>query len=269
LEPSCIIRHFEHYSPLGESDKALLDSLEKTPKTYRKNTAVWHQGSPCEDFYTVKQGWAYSFRNMEDGSRQVLDIYVPGDIVGLRELAFEKRITGLMALSDATLCPFPKARLMEVFSESLLLCSIFFMVSSADQALLLARLVNFGRRSARQKLAHLLLEVSKRLEKTNYDSRNPLRLPLTQALLADALGLSVVHVNRVFRELRDEGLISSAAGEVELLDIKGLSKVACFEADYLEENDVLMIQHARDVQSRAGHPLDAAQTDQELTHSTK
>lgn len=269
MESSCIIKHFEHYSPLSDSDKALLNSLEQSPKTYRKNTTVWQQGSPSEDLYTVRQGWAYSYRNMEDGTRQVLDIYVPGDIVGLREFAFEKRITGLMVLSDAELCAFPKARLMEVFSESLLLCSIFFMVASADQALLLERLVNFGRRSARQKLAHLLLEVSKRLKKANHDSLNPLKLPLSQTLLADALGLSVVHVNRVFRELRDDKLISSTTGAVELLDIEGLSKVACFEADYLEENASIMLQHARDMQSRFNGSGKAAHTNLDLTRPMK
>lgn len=260
MEKSCIIKHFEHYSPLTDNDKILLDSLEKSPKEYRKNTAVWTQGEPSNHFYTVSKGWVYSYRNMEDGSRQILDVYVPGDVVGLREFAFSKRITGLNVMSDAVLCAFPKHRLTEVFSESLLLCSIFFMISATDQAILLERLVNLGRRSARQKLAHFLLEISKRLEKTNVVCGNPLNLPLTQTILADALGLSAVHVNRVFKELREENLIKQVNSHVELTDVEGLREVAGFDASYLEENIEPMLQQARQMQQRiddaGGNPAD-------------
>ncbi|WP_148863713.1 Crp/Fnr family transcriptional regulator [Marinobacter fonticola] len=250
MKSSCIIKHFEHYSPLTDDDKVLLDSLEKSPKEYRKNTSVWLQGEPSNHFYTVSQGWAYSYRNMEDGSRQILDVYVPGDVVGLREFAFNKRITGLMVMSDAVLCAFPKSRLTEVFAESLLLCSIFFMISAADQAILLERLVNLGRRSARQKLAHFLLEISKRLEKTNIDVTNHLQLPLTQTILADALGLSAVHVNRVFKELREEKLVGQINGNIKLLNVAGLREVAGFDGTYLEENIEPMLQQARQMQGR-------------------
>lgn len=248
MEKSCIIKHFEHYSPLTENDKLLLDSLEKSPREYRKNTSVWTQGEPSNHFYTVSKGWVYSYRNMEDGSRQILDVYVPGDVVGLREFAFNKRITGLTVMSDAVLCAFPKSRLTEVFAESLLLCSIFFMISATDQAILLERLVNLGRRSARQKLAHFLLEISKRLQKTNVTINNHLTLPLTQTLLADALGLSAVHVNRVFKELREENLIEQTNGHVKLIDVDGLREVAGFDASYLQENIEPMLQQARQMQ---------------------
>ncbi|ENO12967.2 Crp/Fnr family transcriptional regulator [Marinobacter nanhaiticus D15-8W] len=249
MNGSCIIKHFEHYSPLSDSDKALLDSLEKGPKSYVKGTTVWDQGSSSDHFYTVKNGWAFSHRVLEDGSRQVLDIFVPGDIVGLREFAFNKRVSGLTVMSDAELCAFPKTRLTEVFAESVVLCNIFFMIAARDQAILLERLVNLGRRSAREKLAHFLVEIFERLKKTNSDVGARSKLPLTQPMLGDALGLSAVHVNRVFRELKDEGLISPGKGDVELLDIKGLEEVAHFDHTYLQEDIDDMLEQARKLQS--------------------
>lgn len=193
-------------------------------------------GDLSEEFYSVKKGWAYSFRDMENGARQILDVYVPGDVIGLRDFAFRRRVSGLKLLTDGVLCAFPKARLTEVFAESLLLCNIFFMIASRDQAILVERLVNLGRRSAREKLAHFLVEMASRLEKTNTRVANHLHLPLTQALLADSLGLSVVHVNRIFHELKEEKLVDSPNSGIRLLDIEGLKKVACFDPSYLDED---------------------------------
>ncbi|WP_148863712.1 Crp/Fnr family transcriptional regulator [Marinobacter fonticola] len=248
MDGSCIIKHFEYYSPLTDNDKVLLDSLEKNAKTYAKNTTVWEQGSSSEYFYTVKKGWAFSHRLLEDGSRQVLDLFVPGDIVGLREFAFKTRVSGLTVLSDAELCAFPKSRLTEVFAESLLLCNIFFTIAARDQAILLERVVNLGRRSAIEKLAHFLVEISQRLKKTNADIGNHTKLPLTQPMLGDALGLSSVHVNRTFRELKAQGLINPCNGHVELLDLAGLEELAHFDHTYLQEDITGMLEHARELQ---------------------
>jgi CRP-like cAMP-binding protein len=236
MSKSCIIKHFEFYSPLTNQDKNLLDSLEESPIAVGKNEAIWQQGASAEHFYTVRKGWVYAYRNMDDGTRQVLDVFVPGDIVGLREFAFQKSITGLSALTDAEICPFPKRRMIDVFSQSLLLCNIFFMIASRDQSILLERLVNLGRRSAKAKVAHFLVEMSRRLEKTNVDIGNYYQIPLNQSLMADALGLSAVHVNRTLQELKEDGLINPGHGGIELLDLEVLKKVAGFDPSYLEED---------------------------------
>lgn len=235
IDESCIIKHFKSYSELGEEDEQLLLSLEEGPQEYPRNTVLWRQGERSGNFFTISKGWVCTYREMEDGGRQVLDIYVPGDVVGLREFAFQTRISSAMVLSDAVLCAFPKPHLEQVFSSSLVLCNIFFMITSRDQAILLERLVNLGRRSAREKLAHFLVEISQRLQRTNAHVENHLRLPLSQELLADALGLSAVHVSRTFNEFREEGLVETGMMDIQLLDIEGLKAVAGFDAFYLEE----------------------------------
>lgn len=232
---SCIVKHFESYGRLSEKEQQLLLSLEEGPQPWPKNTILWCQGDPSDCFYTLSKGWACSFRELEDGSRQVLDVYVPGDIVGLREFSFQKRITSVAMLNDAELCAFPKSHLGHIFSSSLTLCSIMFMITSRDQAILLERLVNLGRRTAREKLAHFLVEISHRLQRTNAQVENHLSLPLSQGVLADALGLSAVHVSRTFKEFRQEGLLRTGNAHLELLDIKGLEAVAGFDEFYLNQ----------------------------------
>lgn len=256
MSSSCIIKHFEYYSPLSGNDKELLNSLEKGPVDYKRNEALWLQGDSSKHFYTVSKGWAYAYRDMEDGGRQVLDIYVPGDIVGLREFAFKQRITGVVMLTDAELCAFPKTRLTDVFAGSLLLCSILYMIAARDQAILLERVINLGRRSARVRIAHFLVEIAKRLKKTRVDITGRVRVPLTQTLLGDALGLSTVHVNRILSALKREGFLTPYAGGVELRDVPALEEIAGFDSGYLEEDVDGILQHARDTQHRiagAGH----------------
>lgn len=232
-DDSCIVKHFQSYANLDEKDQQLLLSLEEGPQEWPKNSVLWEQGDIADCFYTISKGWACSFRDMEDGTRQVLDVYVPGDIVGLREFSFQTRITSVVMLSHVVLCSFPRDHLDAVFSRSLVLCNLMFMIISRDQAILLERLVNLGRRSARVKLAHFLVELSYRLRRTNSYVENHLSLPLTQSLLGDALGLSAVHVSRTFQEFRQEGLLSTGNSHLELLDIKGLEAVAGFDAFYL------------------------------------
>ncbi len=248
MTTSCIVTNFQNYTELTESECELLDSLEKSPTAYRRHSFVWEQGDSSDNFYTVRKGWACSFRDMEDGSRQVLDIYVPGDIIGLREFAFRKRISGLMVLTNAELCAFPKRRLTEVFARSSLLCNIFFMIAARDQAILVERLINLGRRTARQKLAHFMLEMSGRLNRTCADIVDCDHLPLTQVLIADALGLSSVHVNRSLQELRENKLILVGSSGINLLDKDGLRGLCGFDPSYLEEDMESMLAAVRDLQ---------------------
>ncbi|WP_372972783.1 Crp/Fnr family transcriptional regulator [Marinobacter sp.] len=236
MTASCIIRHFEHYAELGEKDRELLASLEKTPKDYSKGTLIWQEGMDADHFYTVRSGWACSLRNMEDGSRQVVDLYVPGDVVGLRDFAFRRRASNLLTVTDASLCPFPKRRLTDVFASSRLLCNLFFLIAARDQAILVERLTNLGRRSARDKVAHFLLEMAHRLDKACVDVHDCNHLPLTQVLLADALGLSTVHVNRTLNELKQESLTALGPDGISLLDRDGLKEVAGFDPEYLDED---------------------------------
>lgn len=243
MSSSCIIRHFEHYAELDQRDRELLDSLEKSPREFTRGTVIWQQGTESEHFYTVSSGWACSFRTMEDGSRQVLDLYVPGDIVGLREFAFRRRVSNLLTATNATLCPFPKHRLTDVFATSRLLCNLFFLIAARDQAILVERLINLGRRSAREKVAHFLLEMAHRLDKACVDVDDCNHLPLTQVVLADALGLSTVHVNRTLNELKQERLTTLGPDGITLLDRNGLQDVAGFDPEYLEEDVTSLLKN--------------------------
>lgn len=239
MTDSCIVKHFSHFQTLTPSEIELLTTLEQDPVRFPKHTVVWNERDEESHFYTVKSGWACAYHNLEDGSRQILDVFVPGDIIGLRECAFRHRLVSLVTLTEAELCPFPQERLGLVFAQSTRLSNLFFVISAADQAILLQRLINLGRRNALHKLAHFLVEICERLNRTCAEVEEGYPLPFSQAVLGDILGLSAVHVNRTYKILKEKGLIGHKHQAIRVLDLKGLKELAGFDPAYLKQDMLL------------------------------
>lgn len=235
-EKSCIIKHFSHYCSLSEDEKQLLISLEDSPTDIKAGTLLWEIGDPANEFCTLKSGWAYSYRHLENGDRQILEVFLPGDIIGLREFAFNQRLENVRMINDGVICHFPHRRMLELFRQSLPLTSVMFAIGSRQQALLTERLVNIARRSARQKMAHFLHEMYLRLRQTNDDISGEFRLPLSQEQLADILGLSPVHVSRTFSALSEDGLVFRDRHNVTIPDLDALSVEGEFDDAYLTDN---------------------------------
>lgn len=233
---SCLVSHFRRYIALSEREKELLQALEEDPRSYRRKATLRREGEPASTFFTVMSGWLYAYRDSSDGSRQVLDIYLPGQVAGLREVAYQQSLTTLCAVTDAVVCPFPKARLTELFDESRRLNDLFFLFLARENALLVERIVNLGQKSAPEKLAHFLVELQYRLSHLNSEDSDVIRLPISQEMIGDALGLSAVHVNRSLKTLQGLRLIEQHRSEVRILDAAGLTRLAAFNPSYLNED---------------------------------
>ncbi|GEN27927.1 Crp/Fnr family transcriptional regulator [Halovibrio variabilis] len=235
-EISCIIRHFSHYCSLSSGEKQLLMTLEDSPTDIKSGTLLWEMGDPANEFCTLKSGWAYSYRHLEDGDRQILEVFLPGDIIGLREFAFSQRLENVRMIDDSVVCHFPHKSMLDVFRQSLTLTSVMFAIGSRQQALLTERLVTLARLSARKKMAHFLCEMHMRLRQTNPGIGNQLRLPLSQEQLADILGLSPVHVSRTFTALSEDGLVFRDRHRVTIPDLSALCAEGEFNDYYLSDN---------------------------------
>lgn len=234
---SCIVRHFNHYCALTDEEKALLDELEQDPAEAGAGALLWEERDRAAEFCTLRSGWAYSYRHLENGTRQILEVFLPGDIIGLREFAFSQRLAGVRMIEDGVVCRFPHHRLLELFRQSFTLTSVMFAISSRQQVLMTERLVNIARRSARQKLAHFLLETCQRLKQTAApEGGEDLRLPLSQELLADLLGLSPVHVSRTFSALSEDGLVHRDRHRITIPDLQALACEGEFDERYLIDN---------------------------------
>lgn len=130
--------------------------------------------------------------------------------------------------------------LLEIFSKAPRLATAVLWAASRDEAMVVEHLVDIGRRNAKERAAHFLLELGARLKLVGLGSTSGYACPLSQYLLADALGLSAVHVNRVLRELREDGLVTFQHGQVEIHDLDALVLLADFDKTYLDHDGPLL-----------------------------
>lgn len=238
-QESCIAQHFGYYGSLSESERRQLDALEGPPAVMAKGEVLWREGDAARDFCTLSRGWAYSFRYLEDGTRHILEIFLPGDVIGLREFPFKERLSSVAMLEAGEIRLIAHRRLLDIFRDSPRLTSLCFAVSSYQQALLSERLVHLSRRSARQRVAYLLFELFSRLKRNDEALGDCFRVPLSQQHLADALGLSPVHVSRTLTAFRQEGLLKRARGWVHILDPQALASEGCISGHLYDDIDLV------------------------------
>jgi CRP-like cAMP-binding protein len=236
-EESCLVAQFERIIQLSDEEKALLLSLEEDVRDYPAGTLLVSQGQKASDFFSLRSGWACASQLHRDGSRQIIDIFIGGQIMGLREVGLLHAHTTIETMTNVVACPFPRSRLSEVFAESRRLAVLFFLVLAQSHALLTQRLSNIGNKSATARFAHFILEMRARL---NIDDSS-FELPLNQTIIGDALGMTSVHVSRVTGELKRKGLIEQEGSRITILDLDALARAAEFSDDYLKVHADLLL----------------------------
>nr|WP_255720751.1 Crp/Fnr family transcriptional regulator [Acuticoccus kalidii] len=220
-----MIAKLGRFTELSEADKRLLAILEEDEREYRKDQIVRRAGRPVEYLFVVKSGWLTSFSMLEDGRRQLLRIFYPGDIVDLSEIALHQAQHDIKCVTAAVLCPFPKAGLEPLFSQSPRLTALLFSMTVKENAALLDRIRAIGRLSAYERLCYLLLEISSRLRLTVNGIEDGFRLPLTQSDIADLLGLTNVYVSKTMSRIERDRLIQRQGNRVQILDLKRMRDV--------------------------------------------
>jgi CRP-like cAMP-binding protein len=215
---SCLVEKLGHYLRLSPDDAERLARLEHESEELPAQSLLRAAGAPVRRLYVVKRGWMYAYSHLPNGSRQVAHIHYPGDLVGLTDVAFERATLSLAAVSDATVCPFPKSALDQIFIHSPALSALLFSLGMVEHAVLSDRLRIMARSGAVERVTHFLLEVVSRLRITHPDIGEGFSLPMTQELLGDAIGLSNVYVSRALSELQQRGWIERRARRIRLLN---------------------------------------------------
>jgi CRP-like cAMP-binding protein len=171
--------------------------------------------------FTLYAGWAFTWTATPDGRRQVLDFHLPGDLVERTEDGAE-----VEALTDASFCILSRDRLCEFMGREASLTMAYAEGLVRDRARMRERLTSLGRRDAVGRVAHLLLELHGRLLRRGGGDQRGGSLPLKQAHLADALGLSVEHANRALAVLRKDGVATLNKGRLDILNREAMEEVA-------------------------------------------
>jgi CRP-like cAMP-binding protein len=237
---SPLSRKLSAYVRLTNLELSVLEDFHQRQREYPPGRDLIHEGEPNQSAFILSEGWASSYKILPSGSRQIVDIQIPGDFLGLRSILFRTADHNVEPITPVKASQIDAAALLETFEQAPRLAMAVLWAASRDEAMVVEHLVGIGRRNAAERMAHFLLELGARLKLIGKATTKGYTCPLSQYVLADALGLTPVHVNRVLRELREEGLLTFQKGEVQFDDFAGLVRFANFDREYLDHDGPLL-----------------------------
>lgn len=240
ITSSPLTRKLSAFVVLSEVELAVLRRLHQRRKSFAAGRDLVHQGQSEQSAYILAAGWAVSYKIQPDGSRQIVDFQIPGDFLGLRSVLLHTSDHGIEPIVEIQAAEVFVSDLLEAFAQTPRLATAILWAVSRDEAMVVEHLVGMGRRDADARMAHFLLELGARLSLVGMGNRAGYACPLTQYHLADALGLSAVHVNRVLRKLREERLVTFRNGLVTIENYEGLVELADFDPAYLDQTGPLL-----------------------------
>lgn len=233
-----LIRKLEQFARLSESDRRVLDSLVATARSrdLSADQDIARDGERPSECCLILEGFACRYKLLPSGRRQILSFHLAGDICDLHGLLIGDMDHSIGTLAPTRIAAIPHATLRDVIRHYPGIAEALWQDTLIDSAVFREWMVGLGRRSAHQRIAHLLCELYLRFKAVGLATNGSFGMPLTQAELGDALGLSAVHVNRVLQDLRRNGLITLAGRSVAIENWEGLKTSGEFDARYLHLN---------------------------------
>lgn len=223
LRPLPVFREFE------KQELAFISTFKKGELAVDKGATVLVEGSHSAHLYTVLSGWAFRYKLLPDGRRQILNYLMPGDLIGLQGSVMGEMQHSVEALSPMLLCVFEREYLHDLYRNHPGLAYDITWIASREERMLDENLLSIGRRSAIERAAYLIAFIGSRAKVVGLNGKAPVQIPITQQHVADTLGLSLVHTNKTIRKLMDRKLIVWRDGGCEVIDNEGLQTLARWE----------------------------------------
>jgi len=228
-----MIRKLESNFPLTSEEKQALNKLPIQSVDIKTNQDIVRVGDQPTQCCLLIEGFSCVYKLSLAGKRQIMAIHVPGDIPDLQSLhlnVIDINIASISPCKIGYILHDDVHRLCERFPR---LIPVFWRETLVDASIFREWLLNIGQRVAYARIAHLICELVLRLKAVGLIKENTFEMPVTQAELADATGMTPVHMNRVLQMLRAEGLISTGRNEMTILDWPKLKEAGEFDPLYL------------------------------------
>lgn len=226
-------RKLERRAPLDDHDRQALESLNFRRKSYEAGSYLVREGTRADESVVILDGFAFRQKLTHDGGRQIVSIHIPGDFVDLEGTLLGVADYNVQALTRCEIAAIPSREVLQLIDEHPRVGRALWIDTLIDASVYREWIMNVGRRSARQRLAHLMCEFAKRLKLAALGDEHGYNLPMTQEQLADATGLTPVHVNRSLKALEADGLIKRNRRFVTIPDWERLSNESGFSELYL------------------------------------
>jgi CRP-like cAMP-binding protein len=216
-----------------EEEQVLRDSFARSEEVVSDRIVV-RTGEELNFSVLLLDGLMARYKDLRSGERQIMELHVPGDFLDLHSFLLKRLDHSVMALVPSRIAIVPHARLTWITEQHPHLTRLLWHSTLIDAAIHREWLLSLGRRSAIARIAHFFCEMQARLGVVELADAGGFPLKITQTDLAECLGLTSVHVNRVLRKVREAGLAVFRDGRVEILDPAGLKRVAEFDPEYLQ-----------------------------------
>jgi CRP-like cAMP-binding protein len=227
------IRKFDYLHHLSAEEKKVLEGLCSTYLSFAADQDIVREGDHPTTSSVLLEGIVFRYQITPDGKRQILSFHIPGDVFDAQSFLLETMDHSVGALTACKLALIPHEKLAELTETHPRLGRAFWKDTLVDAAIFREWIVNVGRRSAYQRIAHLICEMFARLQVVGLAKDNRMGWPFTQTEIGDATGLSVVHVNRTLQELRQAGLIALSNPTLAIHDWEALQEAGQFDRRYL------------------------------------
>jgi CRP-like cAMP-binding protein len=231
---SSLILKLRRRDEVSADEERVIKELVQAPVCIAGGADIVSEGDRPISSTLLVEGFAARYKVLPHGGRQMTALHVPGDFVDLHSLLLKEMDHGVLALNECRIVKVPHALLRRLTETHAHLSRLFWLLTLVDGAIHREWVVGMGRRSAKSHMANLFCEIYSLLEVVHLAPDFEFMLPVTQNDLADILGLSSVHVNRVLQELRASELVSWVGGKMKILDWAGLRDAAEFDSTYLQ-----------------------------------
>jgi CRP/FNR family transcriptional regulator, anaerobic regulatory protein len=214
---------------VSASELRYIDSFRKGILEIPAGQAIVRERQAPGKLFRLYSGWAFRYKTLTDGRRQILNFLLPGDLAGLQQEFADNSMHGIDAVTDTTLCVFPQEGLWNLFREHPELGYDLTWLSARGEGSVDDNLVTAGRRTAAERVAMLLISIFRRLERLGLAEGSTVEFPINQQHIADALGLSLVHTNKTLRRMQRLGLHELQNGWLRLLNARALERIAEYD----------------------------------------
>lgn len=218
---------------LTTEDAAALETATSHPRRYGPRQDLIREGDKTGPMFVVLEGWVCRYKILPNGSRQIMAFLMPGDACDLHIKLLAEMDHGIQAITTALVATVTRNEMQVIMQNHPNIAAAMYSAQLVDEGIMRAWIVSMGRRSSIERVAHLICELYLRARNIGLATDEKFALPLSQVVLADALGMTPVHINRVVKELRLTGAMALARGSVTILDPKKLVGIAGFDENYL------------------------------------
>ena len=223
---ACRLRRTHVFKPVSSAELASIQEFRNSVDTVRAGGKLIQEQMPSGKLFTLYSGWAFRYKTLTDGRRQILNFLLPGDFLGLQQEFSDNAMHGIEAVTDVSLCVFPRDGLHALFGRHPSLGYDITWLAAREEGMVDDNLLTAGQRTATERVAMLLMHLYRRLERLGLAQDGSVEFPINQQHIADTLGLSLVHTNKTLRRLRQLGLHEIRNGRLWLLNPKALVRLA-------------------------------------------